>query len=146
MDAIIELINIKHIPIQLFIFLCVVFFLNRLVFKPVLNLLAEREKRIFGDREEAKKLVKQVEERVRKYEEKMYKAKTEAKDLKGEIIHEALKNEREILSEAREDSSKIIAKMRENMVAESRDLKPKLNKEAEVIAREMAETVLGRKF
>ncbi len=136
--------NLLHILIQGIAFLAVYFALSHFVFKPILRVLAEREKRMVGDRDEARDLVSQTEERIKEYEEKMYQAKTNAKEMKNNFLKEALKKEREILGEAREESSKIIAKTREKMLEESKAILPELKRDSEQIARKMAQMVLGR--
>lgn len=137
-------INWIQVLLQAGAFYLVVFSLTVFVFRPVLKIVRERDARMTGDREEAKQLVKRAEDRIAEYEQRIYQAKSEAKDIKSQILNTAGQKEREILAAAREESSQAIAKARQKLQEEAKDLMPAMKQEAERIATVMASTVLGR--
>ena len=140
-----ELIQLLiHVLIQAVPFYIVVFAMSKLVFKPVLAVLAERERRMVGDKEDARDFVKRAEEKIKEYEDKIYKAKSEAKDIKSAIIKEALGKEREILAKAREAQVKIISDTRARLFSESKELMPRLQQESKTLAQDIAASVMGR--
>ena len=136
--------NLYHILIQGIAFLAVLIVLSRFIFKPTLKVLEERENRMGGDRRQAKDLVEKTEAQIKEYEEKIYQAKSKAKDIKSKIIKEALTKEREILGQAREESSKIITAARNKMLEESKDILRDLQKDSKELASQMAQKILGR--
>jgi len=96
-------------------FLLLIFLLHRFVYRPVLNMLAERRQRIEEGlkaaelaREEAARqraeLEKQLEEERRKAQEKVAAATRQAEQLREQILAEARAEAERILAEAREQA------------------------------------------
>lgn len=133
-----------HVLIQAVPFYIVVLAMSKLVFKPVLAVLAERERRMVGDKEDARDFVKRAEEKIKEYEDKIYKAKSEAKDIKATLVKDAMSKEREILAKAREEQVKIISDTRARLFTESKELLPRLQQESKTLAQDIAASVMGR--
>src|SRR3989304_1167460 len=114
--------------IQVVAFLFFWFFLTRLLIRPFLGLLAERERRTEGVKSEAALLKEEGERLGKEYELGITKAQGEAKAVKGEggagVLEGAGEEIRKELKRGGGDAAR----------------------EAEVIAHQMAEKILGRKI
>lgn len=116
MEALVSLgINGPFLLTYIVHFLLLVFLLHRFVYRPVLNMLAERRRRIEEGlkaaelaREEAARqraeLEKQLEEERRKAQERVAAATRQAEQLREQILAEARAEAERILAEAREQA------------------------------------------
>ncbi len=128
MEALVALgINGPFLLTYIVHFLLLVFLLHRFVYRPVLNLLAERRQRIEEGlkaaelaREEAARqraeLEKQLEEERRKAQERVAAATRQAEQLREQILAEARAEAERILAEARERAQQ----ERERMLQDAR--------------------------
>jgi F-type H+-transporting ATPase subunit b len=130
--------------IQIVLFLFLWFVLNRLLFKPFLKLLEERERKTEGLKSEASALAAEAEKLKREYEIQVARAREEAAAVKESIVNEARQTKERILSQVREETAERLAKVREEVRrALAREREAAL-REAEEIGRRMAEKILGR--
>ncbi len=116
MEALVSLgINGPFLLTYIVHFLLLVFLLHRFVYRPVLNMLAERRRRIEEGlkaaelaREEAARqraeLEKQLEEERRRAQERVAAATRQAEQLREQILAEARAEAERILAEAREQA------------------------------------------
>jgi len=126
-------------------FFILMFILNKILYKPILSILDERDERIVGGQEETKGLLSEGQEIIGAYNQKIYDAKVEAMAVKNSARKEAGDQANLIISDARSQADEIIAEVRQKMASEIARAKKELEPELEGIAASIAEQVLGRK-
>lgn len=134
----------KTIFIQLGIFLVVLFALNALVFQPVLKILRLRRSKTEGDREKLEDLNRQTTQIVKEYEDKMSQAKAEAFAMKEAIRKEGELQGQRIVQEARAASLAQIEKMKQEIQSAAQKTGEELERQSDLLSRNIAEKVLGR--
>ena len=134
------------ILVQIASFLLLWFFLNRLVFTPFRRVIEEREQRTDGVKTETESL---IEERWRLQEEvesQIARARAEGKSIKEAILQEALRTREHLLNQAQGNAAQVLQTAREEIQQEVQRAHGLVAKEAEAIAQQMAEKILGRKI
>src|SRR5688572_19487218 len=104
--------------IQIAAFLALWFLLSRLLFRPFLGLLEEREKRTEGTQEEAETLIAETERLRADYENRMTRARADADTVKRAILADAGKAREEILARARENAQELLLATRRQLASE----------------------------
>jgi F-type H+-transporting ATPase subunit b len=137
-------INPILIGLQVIPFLVVLVGLHFIIFKPMLRLLAEREKAIVQDRKDAEELEGQVQEKMTELEERLAQAKAAANADRRERREEIRQREEEILTEARNKAEVMVDKARAEIEAEAEAARRTLREESEGLAKDVASSVLGR--
>ena len=130
--------------VQIVSFLVLWFLLTRLLFRPFVALLEEREKRTEGVKAEAAALVGEGERLRAQYESAIARAKGEGATAKEGILQQARQARERLLAEARAEAADSLAAVREEIQNELRRGRQPAAQEAEAIARQMAEKILGR--
>jgi F-type H+-transporting ATPase subunit b len=132
--------------VQIVAFLALWFLLSKILFKPFIALLEERENRTEGLKAAAALLVAEGERLRAEYESAIAKANEEGAAVKEIILQEARQTRERLLAESR-------AQAAERMTAVWEDIKKEMAKgralalqEAAVIARQMAEKILERQI
>ncbi|MDX1386989.1 MAG: ATP synthase F0 subunit B [bacterium] len=131
--------------IQMGVFLVTLFFLNILIFRPVLRIIAKRHEITEGFREEAQRLETQCQDLITQVEGKMKEARDAGLAVKGQITREGETEAQDILGQAREDLEETLQKHRQEIQAECKEAQLSLRKHSQEISGEMAEKLLGRK-
>jgi F-type H+-transporting ATPase subunit b len=131
--------------IQIINFLALIFILNIVLYKPILKVLEEREMRIDGQQQEAKKVVEDCQSLMVDYNQKLYNAKVEAMNAKNAARNEASLEAGGIIEEARKNAEDIIEQMQQQMATEIAQAKKELEPELSVMAATIAQQILGRK-
>jgi len=131
--------------IQIINFLALIFILNIVLYKPILKLLDEREKRVDGQQAEAKKVIEDSQAIMADYNQKLYNAKVEAMNAKNAARNEASAQAGVIIEDARKKAEEIIDQMQQQMAAEIAQAKKDLEPELSVMAATIAQQILGRK-
>jgi F-type H+-transporting ATPase subunit b len=113
--------------------ICLIFILNRTLFRPIKRVLEERERLGIGRSKEAKLMLGQVDERVRSYEAKIRAARAaayqrvearrrELKATRQQLVAEAKKQAEAQIAAAREDVSRQAAAARATLEADAKGL------------------------
>ena len=132
------------IVIQVVQFLLLLFILNRFLFRPTVNLIREREKRISDWEEETKNFRESMQMRLQSYEEQILEAKAQAQE-QQERMTEALKKEEEKkMGAVSEEAFIIVASTREKLQEETEMLRGQLREQAEEMSQLVAEKILGK--
>lgn len=131
--------------IQLINFFLLMFILNKLLYKPVLKILAERDERVAGGKEQAKKLVEEGEQIFSTYNQKLHAAKLDAIAVKNATRNEAVNQANAIIDEARKKAEDIVAGVQKEMTEEIARVKKELEPELGIMASTIAQQILGRK-
>jgi len=129
-------------PVALLLILIVV--LQPLLFKPMLALFEEREKRIEGAKLAARKMDEASAGALTKYETEMKKARSAGNAEREQLRAEGLKTEADIVGKVRETTGKRVADGREELRQNAAKARAQLNLEAATLGRAMASRVLGR--
>lgn len=144
----VNLLGIEVYPylviIQGGIFLLVLWFLNRTLFKPILHILHQREERTEGYLREADDLEGAAQESVRLYEEKLFSARKDTIEVKRAIVAQGIAKREELLAGARKQASTILEEIRATIAGELAVTRKALPDKIETLGRTIAEKVLGR--
>lgn len=144
----INIIGIEIVPglliVQGVIFLLVLLFLNKVLFKPILKILHGREEKTEGSLSEADETEKKAEKSLKQYNEKFRQAKKEAIDLKRKFIVEGTEKKEALLTNARKEAQGFVEEMRRNIAEEAEQTKKSLHKQVDAIGKIMAQKALGR--
>ena len=132
--------------VQIVLFLILWSILRRVLFGPVGRVMAERERRTDGAHAEARSLVEEGKELQERYDAAIAKAKAEGEAIKSEIREEALKARNAILSQGRDVAAQKIQEIRGEVQTELEAARRVASANADALAEEMAEKVLGRKL
>ena len=127
----------------LFVFLWIV--LTRVLFRPYLSLLEERERKTEGAEEESTSLEQEGERLRALYEEGIAKARAAGAAAKEAILQEVRQQREQALSRAREEAFKSLEQVRLDIRNEVSRERGNMSREAEIIAQEMVGKVLGRR-
>jgi F-type H+-transporting ATPase subunit b len=133
------------IVIQVVQFLLLLFFLNRFLFRPTINLIEEREKKITTWKEETKNFHESMQERLQSYENQVLEAKARAQEQQELVTVELQKEEDKKLDAVSEEAVRIVASTQEKLQQETELLRGQLREQAEEMSQLVAEKVLGRK-
>lgn len=133
------------IVIQVVQFLLLLFVLNRFLFKPTIDLLGEREKKIAKWEEGAKNCHESVQARLQSYENQILEAKLKAQEQQELMTEELKKEEDKKLEAASEEALRIVSSTREKLQQEAEVLRLQLRERAEEMSQLVTEKVLGRK-
>lgn len=132
--------------VQIVLFLILWSILRRVLFGPVGRVMAERERRTDGAHAEARSLVEEGKELQERYDAAIAKARAEGEAIKSEIREEALKARNAILSQGRDVAAQKIQEIRGEVQMELEAARRVASANADALAEEMAEKVLGRKL
>jgi F-type H+-transporting ATPase subunit b len=128
-----------------FNFFLLMFLLNKLLYKPVLKILGEREERVAGGQEQAKKLIEQGQEIFGTYNQKLHSAKLDAIAVKNATRNQAVEEANAIIDGARKKAETIVADVQKEMADEIARVKKELEPELGIMASTIAQQILGRK-
>jgi F-type H+-transporting ATPase subunit b len=137
---------IVTVLVQIVAFLALWFFLSKILFKPFIALLEERENRTEGLKAAAASLVAEGERLRAEYESAIAKANEEGAAVKETILQEARQTRERLLAESRAQAMDRMSAVREEIQKEMRKGREQAVQEATAIARQMAEKILERKI
>lgn len=133
------------ILIQAINFYLLIVILNKILYKPILKILEEREQRINGQQQQAKKILEDGQSIVAEYNQKLYNAKIDAMNTKNAARNQASEQANAIIDESRKKAEEVIGQMQQQMAKEMAQAKKDLEPELGVMAATIAQQVLGRK-
>jgi len=140
------MIHIDHtVFIQIILFLVLWFLLNKLLFRPYLRLLEERERRTEGVKHETATLEDEGERLRAQYEERIAQAEQAGSMAKEGILREAREQRQEVLDQAREEAARTLEEVRQEVLAQIQKERELAASEGAAIAQEMANKILGRR-
>ncbi len=122
-----------------------VWILDRVLFRPVLHILDERERRTKGYRAEARAMEAECARLRAHYDEAVKRARAEGYQLVEARRREALEWREQFLMSVREQARAAVERVRRELAEQVQEAKPQLEREAEVLAREVTRHVLGRR-
>jgi F-type H+-transporting ATPase subunit b len=136
----------KTLILQMINFLIILWILNRFVFKPILGILEKRRERIQQSGQTVQALESRAAQQWESYQRQLQEAKIEANLEKERIKGEGLEAQRKLLEAARTESHSMLEETRKRIGKEVTKARELLIRQAEQIAVEMAEKILGRRL
>ncbi len=131
---------------QIIGFFVLLIILNRLLFKPLLKVMEERERHTGGTVKEAEEIEKEIKEGLAAYEKKLLEARVKGGEVRQKLKEEALAEEKKLLEAAGAEASKELSLMRDKITAEKDSAITKLTAETKSISREIAGRLIERKL
>jgi F-type H+-transporting ATPase subunit b len=119
--------------------------LDRLLLRPVLRVLGEREQAIRSARELAESAAARARAATAEFEERTGAARAEVYRQMDELRRVALERRQEMLSATRAEAERQITEATERIKAETEAARAQLERDAEALGAVVAERVLGRK-
>lgn len=129
----------------IFFVLLLTVLLDRLLFKPVLRVMAQREDAIRSARELAERSASEARAAVAEFEQKTADARGEIYRQMDEMRRSALEERAQILAATRAEAEAEIARATTVLRAETEEARRRLSAEAEALGAAVAERILGRK-
>jgi F-type H+-transporting ATPase subunit b len=140
----IQLVPDGTIVLHIAIIITMVFVLNRLLFKPINNVLEEREHRTRGRSGEARETIKRVEESLANYENSLRKARAEGYKLLEQKQAEAFGERQQKIGLVRQEVEQQVEEEKGVIRAQADEARAMLESEAARIAAGISSQILGR--
>jgi F-type H+-transporting ATPase subunit b len=129
---------------QIVIFLLLWIILSKLLFRPYLNLLDQRERRTTGAQHDSTDLQYEGARLRAQYEEKIAQAQAAGYAAKEAILQEARQQREKVLTQVREDTMRMLEEVRRELASQMQRERQVVADEVRTIAQEMASKILGR--
>jgi F-type H+-transporting ATPase subunit b len=127
-------------------FFILLLILNKLLYRPLLDVMARRREKIEGGRAIARSLEADIEEKMQNYQLQLNAAKAVAAAERNELRKAAHEQEAMITGEAQQNAVARIKNIREQVGKEAVQAGQILKNEANAMAGQIASKVLGRKL
>jgi len=134
------------IVVQVIQFLILVFILNRLLFKPIGQVLAERQQKITSWEEKTQNLQETARLNLEKYENQLIEERLKARESQEQLTRELKEKEDENIREVSEKAALIVAETQQALEKERERLRVELRQQAKELSQILAEKVLGREL
>ncbi len=131
--------------VQIAHFLLLVWITNRLLIKPVLRHLAERDKELAERRASVDGLLAEAEERQRAYQDHLREARQRANIEREKMLAEARAEANQLRERSSEEARKVMERIRKEIAASLEEARAALAAREEAMAETLAEAYLGRK-
>ena len=128
---------------QLINFLALLIILNILLFKPILNLFKEREKRTKGSLEEAKVMDAEKDKLLAQFDAKISEAGQKARGIHEELKNEGARIHKEAFEAAQKDAAAINMKAKQDLDAAVNAAKDKLRADVKAFSEKIVEKMVS---
>lgn len=132
--------------VQLVNFLLLILALNYLLYRPIRKILAERRELFDRLKDKAAKAKAEIENGESEKNRLNAESIRQGLNLKNELTAKGQEQEKSILADAQEKAARQTSEARTRLQQSLAKAKAALTEESRVIARDMAEKVLGRKL
>ena len=129
---------------QIVLFLVLWFVLSKVLFRPYLKLLEEREGKTAGARHDAADLEREGARLKAQYEERIAQAQAAGGLAKESIVQEARQRREQVLSQARQEATATLEQARREVASQLAREQQLAATEVATVARQMASKILGR--
>ncbi len=134
------------IVIQILQFLIVVFVLNRLLFRPISQVIDERQGKISAWEENTRNLKETASLKLEDYEKQLRKERVQARENQEQLNQELKQKEEENLRAVSEEAAQIVASTQQALAEERERLRLELRHQATELSQILVEKVLGRRL
>jgi F-type H+-transporting ATPase subunit b len=131
----------------LFVFISIfilIFVLNRTLFKPINQVLEERERLGLGRLKEARHLLVEYEQRLKSYEEQLRSARSEAYQFLEVQRREAQASRQRMIAEVKAETAEQINDVKQDLAKQAEKAKQSLENEARAMAAVISSQILHR--
>ena len=128
--------------VVLFVVLWVV--LARVLFRPYMNLLEERERQTTGAQHDSTDLEREGARLRAEYEEKIAQAQAVGYAAKEALVLDGRQQREKIITQARDESANMLETVRQEVESELQKERQLMTAEVSTLAHEMASKILGR--
>lgn len=140
-----DLLSVNYtVFIQIVIFLIAIFILNKLVFKPFLNLVDRRDMLTRGAIEEAHELEDKVKAIIEEYDQKLSEARALAIEERNKLILEGQTVAADVLGKARQETGVLLEEAKAKLEADTKEIKDNIKGDIDELAGDIASKVLGK--
>lgn len=123
-------------------FFVLMFILNAILFKPMMELFRQREQTIKGALEEAQLMNEKKEKAIAQMNADLAQAKAQAKQIINTLREEGLAYQREVVSNAEKEAVQMIEKARGEIKAETERIRAQLRQEVEKLSEEIVNKLI----
>ena len=134
------------IVIQILQFLIVVFILNRLLFRPISQVIDERQGKINTWEENTRNLKDTARLKLENYEIQLGRERVQARESQEQLNQELKQKEEENLRAVSDEAAQIVASTQQALAAERERLRLELRHQATELSQILVEKVLGRRL
>ncbi len=127
-------------------FIVLLIILNKLLYKPLQKILAERRETIQGSHKRAQDLEADIEAKLTEYQNKITSAKAQANEERNKLRKAGQEQEATLLSEAHSKAGTKLQAIKAQVAQEASEASNLLKKEAEAMAGQIAAKILGREL
>jgi F-type H+-transporting ATPase subunit b len=150
-EANVEILRLLNIDPQMVLLQTIPFLiatggLYLIIFKPMLKMLAERERNISGFRSEADLMQEEVSSKLQELEQQLAEARAEGQAERSKLRQEALAAEKELLLAARNKTEEMLETAREAIAKEKDIAQVELRNSANELSKQVAGAILGREI
>jgi F-type H+-transporting ATPase subunit b len=129
---------------QVILFVVLWVILGKILFRPYLNLLEERERRTIGTQHASTDLEHEGARLRAQYEEKIAQAQAAGHAAKEAILQEARQQRERVLMQAREEAMGVLESVRQEVESQLQKERQLAAAEVRTIGQDMASKILGR--
>ena len=119
--------------------------LDRLLFRPISRVMAEREQRVASARQLAEESAARAAAANAEVDEKIAAARTEVYRQMDEMRRAALDERAAVLAQAREEAAAAVAEASARVQADTVEARAQLARDADALGRAAADRILGQK-
>lgn len=130
---------------QIVLFLGLWLIVSKVLFRPYMALLEEREQKTTGADDSAYQLEREAERLRAQYEEAITNAAATGNATKEAIVQQARQQREELLSSAREEAAGILERVRQEVQSQLSQERELTIREADAVAHDMVSKILGRR-
>jgi F-type H+-transporting ATPase subunit b len=130
--------------VQMVNFILMIFILNAILYKPILEMIDKRKEQMDKSDREVKRLREEVEQKLAEYEEKVRLAKLEALEQRNAIVKEGADLAKGTIEAVRSEIPVLMEQFNAKMGKEVEAARAILLSQSRKISLEIAEKVLGR--
>lgn len=130
--------------VQVFIFLTLLLGLSRWLFNPILALMDEREKRVFGAKKEAEKMNALAKKKSQEFEDEYEKARDSARHSLSDLKNQTDREQLEIMENIRSQARQKIEQARIELLEQEKNIKQELPKLADTVMEEMLKALVPK--
>ena len=136
-------ISLLWLSVQMASFLALLFVLNIILFKPVLNQLKERDDRINGYLDKAKVMDKDKDNLLKELDAKLAQTRDQAKVVYEELRSKGLEAQRSDLDSASRETEKMSQEAFEKLKAAAETARESLRGSVEAFSKKIVEKMVG---
>jgi len=135
-----------HLGILAAMFVASILLLNKILFKPLLELDEKREQLTSGTSSEAKELKLKAEQTIKEYNEKINDARIQTQEQKNLIRKQAQNSGAEMIERARGETNSLLQDAKTKIGKEAQIIREKIKPEIELIAKVVASKLINKEI